>query len=134
MQGAFRDVQPNGYVYLGSLPDGISGQTTKLTENIRVADSCAAKKCLSQNEWEALFWTLFHEGMHSTDPWYTRLMTENESSDEHHNGIYMRESYERMRPKSVPSPMWGKPRLTGVDTGALYRQYQQNSPDCTCKK
>ncbi|RTL16179.1 MAG: hypothetical protein EKK52_18770 [Burkholderiales bacterium] len=35
MQGAFRDVQPNGYVYLGSLPDRISGQTTKLTGNSR---------------------------------------------------------------------------------------------------
>ena len=134
MLRSFSDVRPNGYLYLGSVPEGISGQTTNLTGNIRISTSYAAKRCLPQTEWEALFWTLFHEGMHSTDPWYRRWMTENKSSDKHHNGIYRRESYERMRPKFATLPMWGTPRPTAVDTDALYQQYKQNSPDCICTR
>ncbi|WP_166888591.1 RHS repeat-associated core domain-containing protein [Massilia sp. CCM 8734] len=134
MKNAFNDIKPQGDVKLGEIPKNESGATEAWSGDIVVPLSFAAKKCLSEDEWSSLFFTLFHEGMHSTDGFLKRLITKNDISDSHHNKIHNRVSYEKIRPVGEPRPMWGKPRPSPVSQAQLYQDYFKNSPDCKCVK
>jgi hypothetical protein len=136
VQRTYSDIQPNGSIELGSVPIGINGQTNKWTGDIVMSSDLFSKKeCLSRKEWEYVFWTLFHEAMHSTDNWWTRRSTTNDRDDVHHNSIYNRESVEMGKGKEYPSaPIWGTPRNKRANMDDLYQQYFNKSPDCQCKK
>jgi hypothetical protein len=134
VQSTFSDIKPHGTVSLGKVAGGNLGETDASTGDITLPTSYAPKRCLSRNEWERLFYTLFHEGMHSTDGRISRSLTTNFDFDPHHQSIYKREAYERMRPKGPLESMWGEPRPQPVDENQLYKEYLSSSPDCTCKK
>jgi hypothetical protein len=109
--------------------DSVDGVTNPLTGTMYLPSNFSAKKCLSFNEWERVFFrSVFHEGMHSTDSIGQRL------SGERHELIYNRVDVEAT-PRSLPQPKkptWGTPRPNRVDTNALYREYLSKSPDCNC--
>lgn len=134
VRGAFPDIKPSGDVYTGEIQSGNLGETD-FSGNIYIPLNFNARKCLSYEEWERLFYTLFHEGMHSSDGYWTRMTTSNSDSDAHHQSIYRRETYERMRPKGQGlDGLWGTPSATAYDDKAGYEQYRKNSPDCKCQK
>jgi hypothetical protein len=132
---SFNDVRPNGIVYLGQLPEGIGGQTEPWSGNIRMSLAYAPMRCLSRDEWEDLFWDLFHEGMHSSDSWGTRVWNRNRPTP-HHQSIYNRVAWEQQGGLIVPDLIWGtpSPRSALVNVDRLYDQYKGNSPDCLCSR
>lgn len=129
---SFDDLNPRGTVVCGPLPGDTYGRTRFLTGNITVNERYCKSPCLSREDWEDLFFTLFHEGMHSTDPWYQGFFRRS-----HHDGIFAREIYERdrghgLRTPSPRQPLWGTPRSSPVDLEALYREFSRGADSC-CK-
>lgn len=138
VQGVARDV---GGSFLGLNPGqsrigfqpmkpGSDGATDKWDGQIYVDPSWANKACFTRKEYEDLFFTLFHESMHSSEPIWRRYLTTNSENNVHHNSIYQRELYERYRPRKKPDGMWGTPRDTPVDIDRLYNQYRKTTPAC----
>lgn len=115
MKNTFSEIKPQGGMKLGDLPKTESGATEAWSGDIVAPLSFSPKNCLSQDEWSSLFFTLVHEGMHSTDGVFTRLITRSDITDSHHHKIHHRVSYEKMRPIGEPGLMWGKPRPTPVN-------------------
>lgn len=111
---------------------GLDGATDKWSGQIYVDPSWASKACFTRKEYEDLFFTLFHEGMHSSDPLLRRFLTTDSELDSHHNSIYQRELYERYRPRKKPREMWGTPRDHPVDLERLYSLYRKRTPACSC--
>ena len=116
VQGVYRDVGASfgdlnpAYPGVGSFqpqPPGQGGGTDKWDGEIHVDPSWASKKCFTRQEYENLFFILFHESMHSSDPMWQRYLTSNDDDDEHHTSIYQRQVYEQMRPRNRPGNMWG---------------------------
>jgi RHS repeat-associated protein len=143
VQGVFRDVgssfsdlSPNGNgVGFQPMKPGFSGGTDWSDGQIWVDPSWAKKTCLSRSEYEDLFFTLFHEAMHSSDNVFRRFLTTNSSDDEHHNSIYRRELYERdWRPRWPGGDMWGTPRPDPVNIDRRYEQYRARTPACCPNK
>ena len=115
------------------MPDGINGQTSNWSGEICIDPSWANIPCLSRSQFENLFFTLFHEGMHGTDKWWERAMTSNDLSDPYHNTIAGRAEFERTRIPRQNAPsysVWGKPRETAVDIDRLYEAYKKRTPAC----
>jgi RHS repeat-associated protein len=118
VQGVFRDVGASfsdldpASTRIGFQPmkPGIDGVTNNWDGQIYIDPSWATKDCFTRREYENLFFTLFHESMHSTDSFWRRVTTSNSDNDVHHDSIYQREVYERMRmrPGGAPGNMWGK--------------------------
>jgi RHS repeat-associated protein len=137
-QRSFPDLKPRGRVSCADLPTKIYGRTNGFTGNMRINRRYCDKSCLTETEWNDAFFTLFHEGMHSTDPWY-RDFWESDTEDKltrNHQGIYNREDYERGRAEGlrrrIPNPMWGTGNARPVDTKKLYEDYRKDNPAC-CK-
>jgi len=90
--------------------------------------------CFSKSEYHNLFFTLFHESMHSTDFPFT-LWTYNEA---HHNRIFAREIFEAgrtpRRPMPGPGQVWGTPKENPVDVDRMYENYKKRTPACDCSK
>ena len=110
--------------------------TDKWSAQIHIDPSWAAKSCLTRWEYRELFFTLFHEAMHSSDDLWTRFWTTNKDDDQHHNSIYEREIYEGSRgiaKQPRPGNIWGMPRDKPLDLDRLYRDYRDRTPAC-CKK
>jgi hypothetical protein len=129
---SFSDLNPNVGLGFQPMQPGLSGATDWWSGNIWVDRSWAAKMCFTRGEYEELFFTLFHEGMHSSDNMLTRFLTSNSENDEHHNSIFRRELFERSRPKVPMGDMWGTPRPNPVDVDRLYQQYRRRTPACGC--
>jgi hypothetical protein len=97
-------------------------------------------KCLSRDDWEELFWVLFHEGMHSTDPWWLPLTQSSDEEERWHDSIFNRELYESDRASGIPmrnirraydgKPIWGTPRSTPVNMDSLYEKFESGSNMC----
>jgi hypothetical protein len=127
----FGEIQPTGSLELmGPIANFFWGRefgvTNPFTGTMYVPSQYSERRCLSKPEWEQVFFrSIFHEGMHSTTPWYVQ-----------HQGIYNRVETEYTRgPALAPlSPMWGTPREKRVNTARLYEQYRANSPDCICDR
>ncbi|MBK6982060.1 MAG: RHS repeat-associated core domain-containing protein [Betaproteobacteria bacterium] len=128
---SFPDLRP-GRDQIGFEPmqPGDTGGTKPWNGQIVVDQSWANKPCFTRDEYEELFFTLFHEGMHSSDSILRRFLTPNSSDDEHHGSIFRREYFERYRPNNTPQKMWGTPRDTPVDIDRLYRKYRERTPAC----
>jgi RHS repeat-associated protein len=136
VQGVFRDVGRSfGDLRPGtnevSFEPGGPG-TDKLSAQIHIDPSWASKACLTKDEYRELFFTLFHEAMHSSDDLWTRLQTRNSLDDKHHESIYQREVYEggRGARRKKPSNMWGIARDKPLDMDQLYRDYRGRTPAC----
>lgn len=144
VQGVWRDVQ-RSFGDLHPASDGIgyaasdkAGNTSPFLGQITIDPSWANKNCFTSWEYHSLFFTLFHEGMHSTDPWYVRANPLNKPDDSpYHQSVYNREAYEDFRMPNRPGmvkprqPMWGKPRDTAVNVDKLYNDYLQRT--CACR-
>jgi hypothetical protein len=127
---SFSDLNPNGSLGFQPIKPGDTGATDRWSGDMWVDPSWANKSCFTRGEYEDLFFTLFHEAMHSSDNIVTRFQTSNSEDDEHHNSIYRRELHERSRPKKPIGEMWGKPRPDPVDIDRLYTQYRKRTPAC----
>jgi RHS repeat-associated protein len=142
MNIAFPELNQRGSLSCGNLPAGKYGTTTPWSGDITVAQKYCQKKCLSRDEWEELFFTLFHEGMHSTDSRWLSLRQSSSDRQRWHDGIFNRELYEGDRAAGIPmrlirriyggKPIWGTPRSSPIDLDSLYEQYKSGSSDC-CK-
>ena len=92
--------------------------------------------CLSEKEWNQLFFDLFHESMHSTDSAIQRYVDtigdKLKRPTRNHTSIHNRTAFERIRPPNSPIPIWGTPRPTPVDGGSLYGEYRRRTPACQC--
>ena len=138
VQGVFRDVASSFWEINRAKPrvdfqpmrPGQDGATDKWSGQMYVDPSWANKACFTRPEYEDLFFTLFHEGMHSSDPLWRRIITSNSTGDAHHNSIYRRELFERYRPPRPSGDMWGSTRGTAVDLDRLYNQYRRRTPAC----
>lgn len=129
------DIWPSGGVSLSDTVPSDDGGYTDHDGNIYLPTSYAPKKCLSESEWLNTYGVLLHEGMHSTDDYWTRYYTFNTPLDSHHNSIYARASYEVMRPRGGPPPnVWGHPDPNRPSNTSLYNYYKSHSPDCTCSQ
>jgi RHS repeat-associated protein len=131
--GSFGDLNPGtGHV---DFEPGKPG-TDKWSAQIHIDPSWAQKACFTKDEYRELFFTLFHEAMHSSDNMWTRFWTSNDDSNQHHQSIYWREAYEGSRGDGVrrptPGNMWGTPGATPVDVDALYKDYRKRTPACDC--
>ena len=132
---SFPDLHPGkGQVDFRPMQPGDTGNTDRWDGQISVDPSWARNPCFSRDEYEELFFTLFHEGMHSTDPIWTRYLTSNSFDNGHHGSIYRREQYERHRLDKPPGKMWGTPRDTPVDIDHLYRKYRERTPACCARQ
>ena len=104
---------------------------------IHIDPSWAQKPCFTKAEHRELFFTLFHEAMHSSDNLWTRFWTSNDDDDQHHQSIYWREVYEGSRGDGIrrprPGNMWGTPGEKPVDLDALYKDYRNRTPACDCQ-
>lgn len=70
----FLDLNPTGVPVCGPLGPGRSGATSPLTGNITVPAVFCETQCLTEDQWNQLFFTLFHESMHSTDSIVRRFL------------------------------------------------------------
>jgi RHS repeat-associated protein len=128
MNIAFPELTQRGSLSCGKVPIEVFGQTDNVSGNIVVDQKYCKAKCLTRQDWEDLFFTLFHEGMHSSDPWYQGFFSES-----HHEGIYRRDVFERsrtLRSRPLPGPFWGKPRSTPLDLDSLYEKYRSKTSGC----
>jgi RHS repeat-associated protein len=133
VQGVFRDVLSHfsdinpakPRICFRTLTAPNVGETDPISGQICVDPSWAAKECLTKTEYRELFFTLLHEGMHSTDPFPIRIFRD-------HSSIYRREIAEQggSRPNGA---MWGNPRSTPVDVNRMYDQYRKRTPACCGK-
>jgi RHS repeat-associated protein len=136
VMGSFSDLRPRGAVSCGVKKPGNAGETSFFTGNMFVAQSFCDAPCLSRADWEELFFTLFHEGMHSSDPpWRAFTDGPGGALSDNHRGIYNRENYERgyTARGRIPKPIWGTPRAIPVNKEALYQKYRDRTPAC-CEK
>jgi RHS repeat-associated protein len=128
VQRAFPDLKPRGSVRCDPTLSSY-GWTANVSGEISVNQKYCDMECPTREQWEELFITLLHEGMHSTDPWYQGFF-----SDEHHNSIYRREQFESNRGNRLRAPrpidMWGMPGLQGADFGALYGEFKRGGSEC----
>lgn len=136
----FQDVSPIGLPVCGLAGAGSAAWTAPWSGNITVPQALCDKKCLSRDEWEDLFFTLFHESMHSSDSTVQRFMDAFADSfnrlTPNHQAIHNRTEFERSRPPVIPNPVWGIPRsqpLTGGDRRTLYDEYRKRTPACQCE-
>jgi len=136
----FLDVNPIGIPVCGLAGAGSAAWTAPWSGNITVPQALCDKKCLSRAEWEDLFFTLFHESMHSSDSTVQRFMDAFADSfnrlTPNHQAIHNRTEFERSRPPAIPNPVWGIPRaqpLTGGDRRTLYEEYRKRTPACQCE-
>jgi hypothetical protein len=134
MGGSFGDLHPGSdHVGFQPMKPGDSGATNWWDARMFVDPSWASKACFSRAEYDELFFTLFHEGMHSSDDIVTRFLTSNSNDDAHHNDIRRREHFERFRPSRMFGNMWGIPRDKPLNVDQLYRQYRARTPSCCGK-
>jgi RHS repeat-associated protein len=131
VQRTFPDLTPRGSVRCDPLlADDVIGHTRNVSGEITVNQRFCDKQCFSKEDWEELFLTLFHEGMHSSDPWYQGFF-----SDAHHQSIYNREFFEsdrgnRLRNPRPNGPMWGTPRPEPADFDGLFEEFKRGSNRC----
>ena len=109
---------------------GVNGETGVSSGQICIDPIWAEKKCLTRDEYDRVFFTLFHEGMHSTDGLFLRLFRDEDQ-------VHRREQFEQYWngfPKYQPNQqkMWGKPRDAPVDMPDLYDRYRKRTPACNC--
>jgi RHS repeat-associated protein len=137
----FPELQQRGMLRCADLPEDVNGRTQNFSGDILVPKKYCEMECLSRDDWEKLFWVLFHEGMHSSDPWWLPLTQSGGEEERWHDGIYRRESYEQARAAGVSvrsrfyqQSMWGTPRRTPVNLDSLYQQHQSGAGDCCGSK
>jgi hypothetical protein len=144
VQGIFRDVLASfpdlhpakGRICFRTLVVPNQGETDPWSGEICVDPSWADKSCLTKPNFENLFFTLFHEGMHSTSSFLTRIGSNvgdlvSSLSGQlglQHTRVYNRQLREQGR--SISGPMWGTPRSVPVDIDRLYDQYRRRTPSC----
>lgn len=129
MRTMFPEISARGRIWIGGLDDPINNvaETDPVSGDMLFREEYRKKNCLSKDEWINTFYTMFHEGMHSTDGFFERWISFR------HSSIYAREMYERGGTISDPPwIIWGSPNLETVDDDALYKEYLQSSPDCKC--
>jgi RHS repeat-associated protein len=107
------------------------GETDPSSGEICIDPSWETKPCFTKKEYRELFFTLFHEGMHSTDNRLMRYWT-NITTDRH-GSIYRREILEGGGSVGSGS-IWGTPRSVPVDIDRLYDQYRGRTPACCAQK
>jgi hypothetical protein len=115
VQGVWRDVlrsftelRPDakeiGYANMAK-----SGETSPFLGLITIPHRWKESACFDVNEYAELFFILFHEGMHSTDPWWVRANPFNIPDESpYHKSVYNREGFERARADFTPGRI--KPR------------------------
>jgi hypothetical protein len=124
VQGIFRDVLASfpelhpaiGRICFRPLAPGNVGETSPKSGEICVDPSWANKPCLTKQEFKQLFFTLFHEGMHSSGSFLNRIAGNIGDAAAGlagqlgplHTRIYNREL--REQGLSINGPMWGTPR------------------------
>ena len=136
----FPELHPRGGVVCSAdVPIDDAGDTVGIWDGfigdypagtIRVPITYCQKPCLGREDWEKLFSTLFHEGMHSTDSAWKFWG---------HDEIYNREYFEMGRIPGAPRtqvprvPVWGVPLPPpGPDLDKLYSEFQEGAGKC-CK-
>ena len=62
----FNEINPEGGWVFGTMPPGVSG-STQLYSGTIIVDVKYHKECLSEDEFNDMYFTLLHESMHSTD-------------------------------------------------------------------
>jgi RHS repeat-associated protein len=133
----FDDISPRGEISYDWEPlfGGLAEAYTELgSADIVLPHSWAEYDCFTRKQWERLFAILFHESMHSTDDFWTRLLQPDDGIGSHHDSIYERQEYELNEDNHHPDgPMWGTPRDGKVDMDALYDEYRRRTPACQCQ-
>ena len=132
----FSEIKPKGKVKFGKPDEGAGASTdwffssdTEVPEEYRC-------KILSKEEFEDFYWLLFHESMHSTDPWWQRWWDGINKEGPHELGILNRTFYERHHGFRIPGPMWGKSSDSWADPASLYDRTRDrgNQVPCGCNK
>ena len=139
---SFPDLDPRGGIMCGDLSgyknDVVTGRTTSWITGdlfvpdgtIIVSDLFCKLPCLDRQQWEDLFSTIFHEAMHSTDPWWMTAF----STEAHHDTIRQRVTFELRRVPRFPKPLvptWGTPLPPpGADIDKLYQDYRNGAGCC----
>jgi hypothetical protein len=144
MQGIFRDVLGSfaelhpavGRICFRTLTKPNIGETDPGSGEICVDPSWENKSCLTRPEFKELFFTLFHEGMHSSGSFLNRVGSNASDAVSSlagqlgplHTRIYNREL--REQGLTIRGPMWGTPRDIPVDIDRLYDLYRRRTPSC----
>jgi len=147
IQGIFRDVLASfpelrpavGKICFRTLTKPNLGETDPLTGEICVDPSWANNPCLTNQEFKQLFFTLFHEGMHSSGSLFNRIGSNVSDAVSSlagelgllHTRIYNREL--REQGLSIHGPMWGTPRSIPLGLDRLYELYSRRVSSCSCQ-
>jgi uncharacterized protein RhaS with RHS repeats len=130
----YSEIRPEGKIIFGTPDEGADASTDWWSGNMEVPKEMRCKK-LSKEEFEDFLWTIFHESMHSTDPWWQRKWDGIFDESSNHTGIRNRVFYERYRYRT-PGPMWGtlNPNFK-ANPGDLYDNSRDtgNQTPCDCK-
>lgn len=134
----FPDVQRSGGYEYGTPSSGASASTGNVS-GVTTLPSAIRCKVLSLDEFEALFATMLHESMHSTDSMLQRMWDSywEPSLTSNHQGIYNRVEYETQigHKFTPPGPMWGTPTNFVPNIDALYNSTRDraNKVPCDCQ-
>jgi len=132
----FPDFRPRGAWRFGTPSQGNIAETAPLSGLMTFPKVWETPGCLSSDEFYSRIGFVFHEGMHSSEPRYKRIL---DSFSDHpvSDPIWSRHRWEF---GSLPSKarirtpnMWGNPRPEPVDADDLYKRYLNMSPDCNCR-
>ncbi|MCY0911678.1 RHS repeat-associated core domain-containing protein [Massilia sp. H27-R4] len=107
--GVYPDIKPRGNVKIGPMENPQhEAETNRWTGQITSPPELGPKICLDFAQWISNFFTLMHEGMHSTDSgWQTTR-----GGESLHRSIYNRENVERHGDKLYPdSGVWASPEV-----------------------
>ena len=133
---SFPELAPRGALVCGKLTPKMKGDTSRghtvglidrnfpQPEATMVVDvSWCVKRCLTREEWEELMKSIFHEAMHSTDPWWV-------GGDENETAVHNRTEYEfdfwAKYNRKLPDPIWGTPLPPpGLVRFLLYEEYRR---------
>ncbi|MBK9218395.1 MAG: Ig-like domain repeat protein [Uliginosibacterium sp.] len=133
----FPEWAPSGSWKFGTPSSENIAETDRLG-NMTFPSEWAEKGCLSPSEYYKRIAMVFHEGMHSSGSVWELLTSSNDDDAPLHSSIWKRQAWEfgLQRPSDRrPEPrMWGKPRKRPVDADAMYRNYLEQNPECTCQK
>jgi RHS repeat-associated protein len=127
----FAEIKPRGELkFRDPMDPGTIAHGGRWSANIYIRNIYKQRRCLSKAAWEDLFFTLAHEGMHSTDIFFLRIWPLLELQE---TRIHHREGFETYRGPNTRPPwlMWGSALPSPLALDSLYEDYKKQSPDCT---
>ena len=139
IQENYAEIQPRGELRFDELGEGTSASTDPRTGDIYLPREIECD-ILSQDEFESLFFAIFHESMHSTDSWGRAAWDAfNQNAlgrtTKNHLAIHNRGFYERYGGE-VPNLVWGTPRPRSEfrpDPADLFNRTRERGNQVSCE-